>query len=270
MTKELTVVAIGDLHAGSRVAVCPPDSPTADGGIYHPSPAQLALYRDYKLLTTQWANPDVLICNGDMIEGQARKESGVPCWSNDLDDQLRAAATLIKMWNAKEIYMINGTGYHVDAGGKSLENTLGKKVGAKLVGPNEDDFSSEEVFVKVGGLTFHACHHISIGTGWYKTTPLARELVFALLNETDFYKVDVILRSHVHYFVGVEFHRQRGYIIPCWQLRTRYMIKKSSFGMTPSIGALRFRIKDGSISLDKAFFRPEEARPVLHEFGKGS
>lgn len=261
----IEIVALGDIHAGSRAAVCVPDMPLSDGGSFRYSAAQKALYDAWSELSKEWNKPDVLIVNGDAIEGQARKESGVPCWSTDLDDQLNCASILLKKFNAKKSYIIEGTGYHVDAGGKSLEHHLGNELGSEKIGINGQR-AAPELFLNVGPFTFHAAHHVSIGTGWYKTTPLARELVFALLNESDFYKVDVILRSHVHYFCGVEFHRQKGYTLPCWQLRTRYMMKKSAFGMTPSIGAVRFRIHGNELRTDKRFFRCVEAKPKLFKY----
>lgn len=264
MKNEITLVCLGDIHAGSKAAVCVPGMElTEDGGKVPHSAAQRGLYDAWHSLAKEWKNPDILVCNGDAIEGQARKESGVGCWSTDLDDQLECAALLLKEYNAKRTYLIDGTGYHVDAGGKSLEHHLGLALDAEKIGGYKKR-SADELFLRVGEVTFHFSHHISVGTGWYKTTPLARELVFALLNESDKHRVDVIVRSHVHYFCGVEFTRQRGYILPCWQMQTRYMRKKSSFGMVPVIGAIRFRIINGSeIRLDKRFFKPVECKPKL-------
>ena len=264
MKDEITLVALGDIHAGSRAAVCVPDQELCGGGSFRYSAAQRALYEAWCGVAKEWRNPDILLCNGDAIEGQARKESGVGCWSTDLDDQLKCAESLIREFSARKIYITDGTGYHVDAGGKSLESHLGERLGAQKIGA-AGMRSDDELFLKIGNTTFHAAHHIGIGTGWYKTTPLARELVFALLNESDKHRTDIILRSHVHYFCGVEFTRQRGYILPCWQLQTRYMRKKSSFGMVPVLGALRFRIypKTGEIKLDKRFFKPTECKPKL-------
>lgn len=264
MKKEISLVALGDIHAGSRAAVCIPDQQLAGGGSFRYSAAQRALYEAWCGLAKEWSEPDLLVCNGDAIEGQARKESGVPCWSTDLDDQIECAASLLKLYKARKYYMVDGTGYHVDAGGKSLEHHIGERIRAEKIGI-AGARSDDELFLKIDGVTFHFAHHISIGTGWYKTTPLARELVFALLNESDKHRVDIVCRSHVHYFCGVEFTRQRGYILPCWQTQTRYMRKKSSFGMVPVLGALRFRIypETGEVKLDKRFFKPVECKPKL-------
>ena len=264
--KEISMVLVGDIHAGSRSAICVPEMEMEGGGHFRHSAAQAGLYDAWCSLAKEWAKPDILIVNGDAIEGQARKESGAPCWSTDLDDQIECARRLIEMFKGNKTYIIEGTGYHTDAGGKSLEHHLGERLNSEKIGSGNSNRAATELFLNVGGITIHAAHHVSIGTGWYKTTPLARELVFALLNESDFHKVDLIVRSHVHYFCGVEFHRQRGYTLPCWQLRTKYMMKKSAFGMTPSIGALRFKIRGNSIHLEKRFFKPVECKPKLFRY----
>lgn len=260
---EISFVWISDLHAGSQSAVCLPDNPKRLGGSHKASPAQIALYEAYASLADEWKKPDILGVCGDAMEGKARKDSGVPCWSTDFSDQIACAEKLINLFGAKETYIINGTGYHVDAEGVPLENTLARNIGAKKIGAGKGEISDEELFLKVAGTTFHAAHHISTGTGWYRSTPMARELVFALLNESHKHRVDVVLRGHVHYFCGVEFERQKGYTLPCWQLQTRYMKKKSALGMVPSIGALRFRIRPDGLRVDKSFFKLSEAKPRL-------
>jgi hypothetical protein len=268
--REISLVVVSDLHSGSRSSVCVPDMKINGGGSFQYSTAQRALYEAFTGLAREWRNPDILEVNGDAIEGQARKESGVPCWSTDLDDQTECAAQLLKEFNAKKTYIVEGTGYHVDAGGKSLEHYLGEKLNAEKIGSNNSFRAADELILNIGNFNFHFAHHIGVGTGWYKTTPLAREMVFALLTESSKMpmgkKIDCIIRSHVHSFCGVEFTRQRGYITPCWQLQTRYMRKKSPLGMVPDIGMLRFRITNDYIKLDKRFFKPVEAKPKLFRY----
>lgn len=265
-TPEITVVVVGDIHAGSKNALCVPEMEFVDGqGSIRHSAAQRALYDCWQTLVKDWHAPDILICNGDAIEGQARKESGVGTWSVDLWDQVKCAQLLIQEFQAKKHYIVDGTGYHVDAAGKSLEFYLGEKLGAEKIGAGGAQ-SADELFLRVANTTIHASHHIQVGTGWYRTTPLARELIFALLTETSKHRVDLVLRAHCHYFCGIEFCRQQGFINACWQMQTRYMRKKSSLGMVPDIGALRFRITPTEIKLDKRFFKPVECKPKLFVF----
>ena len=77
MKKEITVIALGDIHAGSRAAVCIPDMPLDGGGSFRHSAAQAALYRCWQELEKEWASPDIMVVNGDAVEGQARKEEAV-------------------------------------------------------------------------------------------------------------------------------------------------------------------------------------------------
>lgn len=267
--KEITLVCIGDLHVGSENAICPCPFKRMDGSTHDGNRQQKALYAAYEGLTKEWAKPDILVVNGDAIEGRARKESGVPCWTVNLTDQLRAAAELVKMWGAGVILVLDGTGYHVDADGcGSLENQLARDVGAKKIGRGEA-YSANEVFYKVGGLTFHFAHHLAFGSGWFLTTPLAKEMVLAKLNASHKHKSDVEVRSHCHYFAGVEFTGQKAYLLPCWQLQTRYAFRKSAW-LVPDIGAVRFKVSNGQLTTEKRFFRPDETRPRLHTYDEGS
>jgi hypothetical protein len=187
-----------------------------------------------------------------------------------MDDQLQCAGKLLNEFDAKKKYIIEGTGYHVDAGGKSLEHWVGKMIGAEEIGSGNSKHSADELLLKVGKLLFHASHHISVGSGWYKTTPIAKEMVMGLLNATDKLpkgeNVDVFLRGHIHTFAGVEFNRQRGYLCPAWQLQTRYERKKSAWGMIPTIGALKFIVKGDELKVFKRFFKPVAARPTIFKY----
>jgi hypothetical protein len=263
--KHTDIVVLSDIHAGSRASVCLPTNALSEGGSYTASESQRKLWDFWDATASEWKSPEHLFVLGDAIEGQARKEAGVPCWTTDLKDQITCCEGLLQQWDARHKWIVTGTGYHTDAGGKSLEHWLGERIEAEVVGPS-GEYAAEQIFVKVNGVMFHLAHHIGMGTGWYRTTPMAREMVFSELVNHGKYKVDVILRGHVHYFVGVEFPRQRGYIAPCWQLQTRYMLKKSAFGMLPHIGALRFRVwSDGSIDLEKRFASYSGFRPKIFE-----
>ena len=83
---------------------------------------------------------------------------------------------------------------------------------------------------------FHISHQVGVSAAsWqYRTTPIARELVAALLNEKELYKYDGVIRSHAHYFVFVRFNAF-GLITPCWQTRTPYMIRKG-LSLIPKLG----------------------------------
>jgi hypothetical protein len=261
--KQTAIVAIGDLHCGSIYGIATPKF-TIGTQRAEANAVQLALYEKMGECVGEWPRPDVLICNGDAIDGKCKKDGGLLCWSQSLEDQAAVAAGIIKMWKAKKIYVTRGSAYHVDADGVPMEEMLAREVGAERAG-TDGGLSADEYYLRhETGPTFHVAHAVSVGTGWYRATPLSRELVFALLTASHKYRANIIIRSHVHYHVAVEFTSQRGYTLPCWQAQTRYMLRKSALGMMPDIGAVRFLVgEDGSITVQKKFFKIEESKPRL-------
>ena len=267
--KPFTVVGVADLHCGSRSAICQFKNKVGDGQ-YEASKAQQALFDGWQQLAKDWKEPDALVVCGDAIEGKARKDSGVPTWTTSFFEQCLCAANLLDMFKPKSIYIIRGSGYHVDNNGDPVEEVLAQmmaKAGMPVKrGGNGDELSADELFLRVRGeTTFHFAHRVSTGTSWYRATPLAKEMVIGLLNATHKYKANITVRAHTHYFVGVEHTSQKGYILPCWQFQTRYMLRLSPW-MVPDIGALRWTIDENGpdgIKLDKRFLRHEAGKPRL-------
>ena len=66
------------------------------------------------------------------------------------------------------------------------------------------------------------------------------------------YAADILVRSHIHYHVAVQFKSHIGMTTPCWQLPTWYAYKKGAGDLVPEIGGIRFHI-DGTRSLDFPF-----------------
>lgn len=262
-SRDTTLVVVSDLHVGSRFGVMPERFETVLGQVVEPNAAQRALLQCWTALATEWREPDILVVNGDVIDGGARKDAGSVVWSTDLMDQVNAAVELLRMFKARSVYLTEGSGYHVKAEGVPLEHYVGAALDAVPVGKRGSLTAWPELFLKVRGTTFNFAHHVGIGTGWYKTTPVSREMLLSKLNAAHKHACDVIVRSHVHYFCGCEFTTQRGYITPAWQLQTPYMLKKSSFGLLPDIGALRFHVGDPGATLEKRFYRDETIKPRL-------
>ena len=133
----MKVVAISDMHVGSRVGLCDPSSkevPSGDVG----APVRAHLFQHWQeACSGKWTKPDVLLFLGDAIEGQNRKQFGLGTWTSDLWTQCDHAAALLEMWGAREVYMVRGSGYHVEAdhSGFQCEEYIGRKIGAMEFGP---------------------------------------------------------------------------------------------------------------------------------------
>jgi hypothetical protein len=267
------LVVLSDIHVGSKYAIAPPNaaisqpSDDEDTAFLKLNRIQRDLYNEYVALTKKWAHPDILVINGEPIDG-TNYHSPNDLWTTNVIDQMRACKTLIDMWHAKTIYVTRGSDYHVSLTGQPLEEFFGEMVGAKKVA---NKYASEILNLKVNGKVFNFAHHISISTVFhYKSTPLARELMLMKLNASHFFprgvQADVVVRSHAHYFWVIQTSGQLGMITPCWKIEDWYMKKKGA-GSVGDIGAVRFRIeKDGTIDWDVQLYKFESAKPTLVEY----
>lgn len=162
----LRVVAIGDLHVGSLVGLCFPDeTSTQDPG----RPTRDALYARWQEATSgAWKKPDVLIVNGDTIDGKARKSGGIGTWTVDTMEQADQAAELIKMWQAERIFVVRGSPYHVEDGNVQVEEYVARQANAEPY-PNQDhakrktrNRSGWHWYINLAGITFHVAHKVGV------------------------------------------------------------------------------------------------------------
>ena len=184
-----TLVVISDLHCGHLLGLCPPSYRSPDKEIRR---FQVKAWNNYLSFIKKYGEPDVLLVNGDTMDGTGKAEGGRGVWSTDMYQQSRAAIECIAKWKAKDIIMTKGTPYHV---GKDVdyEAFIADNVGAKLF---------DRAKFSINGLTFDARHTIGssqIPHGRY--TALAKEAMWnSLWKEKGNAPVDVVIRSHVHYF----------------------------------------------------------------------
>ena len=198
--------------------------------------------------------------NGEPIDGQGVKSRGVEQWTTNYLDQIDAAVQLVKMFKAKKVFVTQGSGYHIEQGGVSVEEIFGQRVGAEKV---DGRFVTPELFLTVEGITFNLAHHITSSTsGWnYRSTAIAKELMLGQLNVSHKFPFDIMVRSHIHYFWAVESAGKLGVITPAWQLQTAFMQKKGTMGSIPDIGASRFIVDGSNYHLEKRLFKLNEAKP---------
>lgn len=273
MTKPLRVVALGDLHVGSTVAVADPGStPTNDAA----AELRSRLFDRWRESAEgPWSRPDVLIVNGDIVDGQNPKGGGLGTWTNDLFHQADHAVQLLRMWRAKKIFVIRGSNYHVQAGrtGLHLEEYVARQLGAEPY-PNQENVEPEarersgwEWYLNLGGVTFHVTHKVGVARVFhYRTTPLARQMLQAKLNDQLRHEMDknlrirVVLRSHAHYYITVGHSGSDGWILPCWKALDEFMLSNGPLDISPDIGFVGYTIKDGKLGYEKNLWELTEVR----------
>lgn len=98
-TKQYRVLFVSDLHHGSVFGLLPEGFKTSDDRIVGQNPGQAYLWRCWKdlcMLTRQLA-PDILVVNGEGIDGCQRAQRGTELCLPLIEDQTRAAEESLSM-----------------------------------------------------------------------------------------------------------------------------------------------------------------------------
>jgi hypothetical protein len=191
-------------------------------------------------MTSQWQRPDVLICNGDAIEGNQSRQGGAELITPDRSVQCDMAIEALSQWNAKKVFMTYGTPYHVGQEAEDFERGIAKKLKAKIEG---------HLFLNIEGVMFDIRHKVNTSAIPHgRATALLRSLMWAVIKDAEHTapKVDVLIRSHAHYYVGVDLPRQKAFITPGLQLaRGRFGARECDGSIW--WGALRFTVQSGAV-----------------------
>lgn len=272
-----SVVIIADIHDGNINAVC---SPWARGYIKHPRKKHLQkkLYKAWQWCSTQLTKPeiDLLIINGDAIDGDNRKDLGSEVWTTSMLDQLKDVEQLITShYTFKNVIVTTGSGYHVKRGSDPLEEVLAERLatyetdgelGRKLRGEVLPKyFTKKEGDTRVNGThyrytdykwrfkalneIFSVTHHVSHSkVEFYRSTPLAREMVTAELDASKYSpneRPTILIRSHTHYYCLLDFSSSTGVITPAWKYPDEYLHHGGIGGTLPSIGIIEILLRPG-------------------------
>jgi hypothetical protein len=274
--KIKNIVCISDLHAGCRLALCPPTGAAMDGGgRYTPSSLQLKLWSIWQEFW-EWVpvatkgEPFAVVVNGDSLDGV--HHNSTTQISHDLEDQADIAFEILQPvveLCQGNFYMVRGTDAHVGQSGVD-EEKLAKRLGAKK---NEVGQRARfELWLEVGTppRLVHFAHHIGTsGSMAYETTALKKELAEMLADCALWRKPapDVIVRSHRHRNVKVSGPSANGeaigIITPGWQLRTpfSYRIPGGRVAL-PHIGGIVVRYGDREMFTEQ-FVRPISRPPSV-------
>lgn len=192
------VLVISDLHCGHFAGLTPPDWNDAP---QKNSEQRFMLYRArrtywkfYKDTVDKLKPIDVLIVNGDAVDGKGQRSGSTELLTTDRTEQVDMATACIEVVEAKKVFMSFGTPYHTGVN-EDWEAEIAKAVNAEKIG-GED-------WINVNGLVFNYKHFVGSSSVPYgRMTAIAKERIWQILwNEYGEYpKADVLIRSHVHYF----------------------------------------------------------------------
>ncbi len=270
MAKAKRGVLISDLHVGSRVGLSHPDYGPKRDGYEHIRDLLWSKWKEYS--GGEWHRPDFMVINGESVDGQDKRRGGSEQWSTDITEQIACSVELVKMWDAKKVYVVQGSGYHVNIGetGMCADELFAQEIGACKIGPRL--LSAMDFTFTVSGVTFHCCHVVGFSQNFaYRGTPLHVEMLHSALHgDIDDagkkLKIQVVVRGHAHYFWHSESAHSHGFILPCWQAKTAFMRQRKPLAVNPNIGFVGVEVHDGKFSYDKHVIELEgiHARPHIN------
>ncbi|KKN15341.1 hypothetical protein LCGC14_0987020 [marine sediment metagenome] len=204
------VVIGGDKHCGHRVGLTPPPWQSAILGRKYYN-IQRELWKEFTGIIDYLKPIDVLMMNGDAIDGRGERSGGTELIVTNRQKQVDMAAHCINYCKAGKVVLTRGTPYHT---GKTeeWEDMLADQVNADKIGDHE--------FYNINGVIFDVKHNIGTSTIPHgKFTAIARDRLWNLIwSEYKMQpKADILIRSHVHYYLHLGEVDWDGYITPALQ-----------------------------------------------------
>jgi len=216
------MVVISDMHCGQIYGLTPPSwQLEAEHEVY--KDAMEYSYKSwiwYKNALEKLKPIDILIVNGDAIDGRGELNGGRELITTDRFKQSKIAIEVIEEADAGNILMVKGTPYHVGKQ-ENYEEYIAEAVGA--------DELRNHLRVSVNGCVIDARHKVgrsSIPHG--KFTPTARQLMWdSLKRDSGSAQSNILIRSHVHYFTMLAFSQNHLAITtPALQGITEYGVRE--------------------------------------------
>lgn len=240
--KRRRVLPLSDLHVGSRYGLWPDGMTEEDPqtGEFSPLPPtqtnqKIREHWNKMLKSIEKAPPDIVVWNGDLIEGEQDHEKGKGLITRSIDKQCEGAEKMIQA--VRDVapdtvfYFTAGTGYHQRSNGESADRYLARQFDAEF---------GNELVIEECGIRIFARHVISssMSTWQYMATAPGRDHMLLYLNKAPekYGDIDAAIFSHRHQFVNVQFGSGMALVTPCWQSKTPYASVKKGIVGVPDIG----------------------------------
>jgi len=204
MSRDKTLVVISDGHSGHQAGLTPPEYANSITGEHHRrdkfAVIQDVTWRWYYQEAVRLRPVDILVYNGDAIDGRGEKSGSTELIAADRTVQCTMAVESIMAFQPKNVVITLGTDYHVASTGEEWEYVIAKLLKDRVEG--DVAIGAHEWFT-VNGVMFDCKHHLgSSGVPNTKFNAIAKDalwnMVYASRKEAP--RADVIVRSHVHSF----------------------------------------------------------------------
>ena len=191
MSKRLLVIS--DPHAGHNAGLTHPDYWHDKKHPYGMHQRELWGFFDTALKMIGKVN--MVVCDGDLIDGKGWRSGGVEQYTSDMDMQADMGAAIIDHVKANEAGLIYGTPYHT-GDGEDWEKIAADRAKTPIA------FVSGQEWLKFSNCVFDFKHKVggsSIPHG--RMTAIARAKLWNNIWSLDGKQpnADVLIRGHVHY-----------------------------------------------------------------------
>lgn len=243
MAYKRKVVAVADMHTGSRFALWPTGFKTTEGNDLSAQMSTgqkrlLKYWREFVKICNEEYKPDTVFLLGDLVQGTHRAEFGRELLTADLNEQIEACVELLgPLCKEKKVVAVSGTKYH-----QSLDMRLHKIIAEKLGG----EYLGLLGNVKLKGTNVVArLLHGDSSASIYRSTVMDRELLFQRAAETlkKAPRVNITLAGHWHWYAHLELSDRHWVQVPGWM--TWFPWKGTNYArMQPDIGGVVVLIDD--------------------------
>jgi hypothetical protein len=234
------MVVVADFHSGHEYGLTPPDwHRSGTGRTAKTGRFERSLWKFYTQAIDNLGPVDILVVNGDCIEGKGESSGGVELITPDRHDQAQMAADAINHAGAKHVRIVYGTRRHVGKD-EDFEDVLVDKVKAK------DVKIQGHAFFRVNGCGVDFKHKVaSSNIPHGRHTAIAREHLWNVMwaEHQRQPRADILIRSHVHYFDYCGGTNWLGVTTPALTYNSHYGVRECS-GLV-DVGFLVFDFDSG-------------------------
>lgn len=265
-----SVYIVSDIHDGSIMAVCSPKPYNSDLKTYYkPNSLQKDLYRIWlESIDNLEQHPNICVVNGEPIDGGNPKQQGNQSWSTNLADQATDAINLLHKIPSKEFMFIKGSGYHVTIQGTSIEQFIAERMNAvkySIFEGMEESKADYWANVEINGKIFSFTHHIPYAKFYaYRPTPLGKEIALMSLDKGRSLKYDVVVRSHVHYYIEIRSAHTYAFTTGAWKYPDGHLTRGGMGGIFPDIGGIEVIVESNGEIIIKPHITELRVKPKVY------
>lgn len=241
--RDFLLLVLSDSHCGHRRGLTPPSYQSA---VPETAPRERHKDAEWARLSWEWfrgelrrlPRPDLLLFNGDAVEGKGVRSGGTELITADREEQVEMALAVIEEVRAQRVTMTFGTAAHVGED-EDWESILARRYGAEKI--------EAEAHLDIRGLQICARHHIGggsapAGRATQMVNAQIKQLLWTAHEQQP--RANLILRAHIHrcYSFGEPGLNFAGWVGPGLQgLGTKYGARRVD-GLPVHFGFLAVRV----------------------------